>query len=73
VTRSTYRIRVLAPPGGGGELGRAGDGAGEDYALEEGWERMVPLLSFEGWDGGMFKWMRWLDGIEISLICATCS
>ena len=27
----TYRMRVFAPPGGGGELGRAGDVAGEDY------------------------------------------
>jgi len=25
-------MRVFAPPGGGGELGRAGDVAGEDYS-----------------------------------------
>jgi len=26
-------MRVFAPPGGGGELGRAGEIGGEDYAL----------------------------------------
>ena len=30
ITGYTYRMRVFAPPGGGGELGRAGD-VGEDY------------------------------------------
>lgn len=33
VTRSTYRMRVLAPPGGSGELGLTGVDGGEDYAL----------------------------------------
>ena len=59
-----YRMSVFAPPGGGGELGRAGDCGGEDYGHKQ--KSQNGGLGRDKYHGICYLWDRVSERITVS-------